>query len=122
MENEDIIQSPDDSLNQSIQEQVVDSNQSTEEIKPYIQEKKILEFDDVKNFIGSYLNPKEKPEILTEVVSKPLKYGIFLDTATEFFNQEEKRKAEKQLTENPDIVKVNSTTYIDTNTGKNIYA
>ena len=122
MENEDIIQSPDDSLNQSIQEQVIDSNQSTEEVKPYVKEKQILEFDDIKNFIGSYLNPKEKPEVLTEVVSKPLKYGMFIDTATEFFNQEEKKKAEKQLAENPDIVKVNSTTYIDTNTGKNIYA
>lgn len=139
MENEDIIQSPDDSLNQSIQEQPVNSNilsaaediiqspddslnQSiTEEIKPYAPKKSILEFDDIKNFIGSYLNPKEKPEEASGLGTKPIKYGIFLDTATEFFNNAEKQRAEKQFAENPNISKVNSTTYIDTTTGQNIY-
>jgi hypothetical protein len=139
MENEDIIQSPDDSLNQSIQEQPVNSNilsdaediiqspddslnQSIpEEIKPYAPKKSILEFDDIKNFIGSYLNPKEKPEEASGLGTKPIKYGIFLDTATEFFNNAEKQRAEKQFAENPNISKVNSTTYIDTTTGQNIY-
>jgi hypothetical protein len=139
MENEDIIQSPDDSLNQSIQEQPVNSNilsaaediiqspddslnQSIpEEIKPYAPKKSILEFDDIKNFIGSYLNPKEKPEEAFGLGTKPIKYGIFLDTATEFFNNAEKQRAEKQFAENPNISKVNSTTYIDTTTGQNIY-
>ena len=138
MENEDIIQSPDDSLNQSIQEQVVDSNiptntlstvenidsvkfESPEEIKPYIPKKPILEFDDIKSFIGSYLNPKEKPDELSGFGTKPVKYGVFFDVATDFFNEAEKQRAEKQLAENPNILRVNSTTYVDTITGENIY-
>ena len=134
MENEDIIQSPDDSLNQSIQEQVVDSNilptvenidsvefESPEEIKPYVPKKPILEFDDIKSFIGSYLNPKEKPDELSGFGTKPVKYGVFFDVATDFFSEAEKQRAEKQLAENPNILRVNSTTYIDTTTGENIY-
>lgn len=134
MENEDIIQSPDDSVNQSIQEQVINSDilptienidtaefKSPEEIKSYVPEKPTLEFEDIKNFIGSYLNPKEKPKILSEVVSKPIKYGVFFDTANELFKEVDKRKQEIRLAENPNILKVNSTTYIDTTTGENVY-
>jgi len=134
MENEDIIQSPDDSLNQSIQEQALSSDilpvaenidsvdfKSPEEIKSYIPKKPILEFDDIKSFIGSYLNPKEKPDELSGFGTKPVKYGVFFDVATDFFNEAEKQRAEKQLAENPNILRVNSTTYVDTITGKNIY-
>jgi hypothetical protein len=134
MENEDIIQSPDDSLNQSIQEQAINSDilpvaenidsvdfKSPEEIKSYVPKKPILEFDDIKSFIGSYLNPKEKPEELSGFGTKPVKYGVFFDVATDFFNEAEKQRAEKQLAENPNILRVNSTTYIDTTTGENIY-
>ena len=81
MENEDIIQSPDDSVNQSIQEQVLnipsfttqdltspeiispdDSvNQSVIDNQPYLTRQNFLEFEDIKGVIKSFLNPEETP-------------------------------------------------------------
>jgi hypothetical protein len=142
MENEDIIQSPDDLLNQSIQEQTLNiplpvtqdltsSNiqspddsmiQSVEETKPYLPQQNFLEFEDIKGVIKSFLNPEEKPKALAETVSKPIKYGLFFDTANEFLEENKKQLAEKKFANEPDVIKVNSTTYIDTTTGKNLYA
>jgi len=107
MENEDIIQSPDDSLNQSVQEQITNVTapitqdltslevqspddsmiQSVEETQPYLPKTNFLEFEDIKGVIKSFLNPEEKPKSLTEVVSKPMKYGLFFDTANEFLEE-----------------------------------
>jgi hypothetical protein len=142
MENEDIIQSPDDLLNQSIQEQTLNTSlpitqdltsfdiqspddsmiQSVEETKPYLPQQNFLEFEDIKGVIKSFLNPEETPKALTEVVSKPMKYGLFFDTANEFLEENKKQAAEKKFANEPDVIKVNSTTYIDTTTGKNLYA
>ena len=142
MENEDIIQSPDDSVNQSIQEQVLnipsfttqdltspeiispdDSvNQSVIDNQPYLTRQNFLEFEDIKGVIKSFLNPEETPKALTEVVSKPMKYGLFFDTANEFLEENKKQRAEEKFASEPDVIKVNSTTYIDTTTGKNLYA
>lgn len=142
MENEDIIQSPDDSLNQSVQEQVFNTslpvtqdltsleiqspddslNQSVRDIQPYLPQQNFLEFEDIKGVIKSFLNPEEKPKALTEVVSKPMKYGLFFDTTNEFLEENKKQAAEKKFANEPDVIKVNSTTYIDTTTGKNLYA
>ena len=142
MENEDIIQSPDDSVNQSIQEQTLSSSlpitqdltsldiqspddsmvQSVEETQPYLSQQNFLEFEDIKGVIKSFLNPEEKPKALTEVVSKPMKYGLFFDTANEFLEENKKQVAEKKFANEPNVIKVNSTTYIDTTTGKNLYA
>ena len=92
MENEDIIQSPDDSLNQSIQEQTLSTPlpvtqdlvsfdiqspddsmiQSVEETKPYLPQQNFLEFEDIKGVIKSFLNPEETPKALEEVISLSL--------------------------------------------------
>jgi hypothetical protein len=45
MENEDIIQSPDDSMVQSV-----------EETQPYLSQQNFLEFEDIKGVIKSFLN------------------------------------------------------------------
>jgi hypothetical protein len=142
MENEDIIQSPDDLLNQSIQEQTLSTplpitqdlasfdiqspddsfNQSIQDNQPYLPQQNFLEFEDIKGVIKSFLNPEETPKALTEVVSKPMKYGLFFDTANEFLEENKKQRAEEKFANEPDVIKVNSTTYIDTTTGKNLYA
>ena len=142
MENEDIIQSPDDSLNQSIQEQTLSTPlpvtqdlvsfdiqspddsmiQSVEETQPYLSQQNFLEFEDIKGVIKSFLYPEETPKALTEVVSKPMKYGLFFDTANEFLEENKKQRAEEKFASEPNVIKVNSTTYIDTTTGKNLYA
>jgi hypothetical protein len=136
MENEDIIQSPDDSLNQSIQEQVVEQSlpvnenltsvefKTPEDIQPYIPQQDILEFKDIKGVIKSFLNPSKDPVKVVEesYITKPMKYGLFLDSANEFVEENKKQRAEKKFADNPDVIKVNSTTYIDVKTGENLYA
>jgi hypothetical protein len=104
-------QSPDDSLNQSV-----------EDIQPYFSKKNFIEYEDVKEVIKSYFNPEERPKELSEVASKPLKYGIFYDTANEFMEESKKQRAEKKFANDPNVIKVNSTTYIDVNTNKNLYS
>ena len=104
-------QSPDDSMIQSV-----------EETQPYLSQQNFLEFEDIKGVIKSFLNPEETPKALTEVVSKPMKYGLFFDTANEFLEENKKQRAEEKFASEPNVIKVNSTTYIDTTTGKNLYA
>ena len=164
MENEDIVQSPDDSLNQSIQEQAINSNvlpvaesidtvefKSPEQIKSYVPKKPILEFEDIKEFIKSYLNPSETEQekekkysafnlnktkaIIEENKSADLfdkldkfdvnnpNLGVFNRDLSYFYIQKlaEKEAADK-ASKNPNIVKIDNRTYIDTETGKNIYS
>ena len=104
-------QSPDDSMIQSV-----------EETQPYLSQQNFLEFEDIKGVIKSFLNPEETPKALTEVVSKPMKYGLFFDTANEFLEENKKQRAEEKFASEPNVIKVNSTTYIDVNTNKNLYS
>jgi len=179
MENEDIIQSPDDSLNQSIQEQVIDSNQSTDvtpvetpveniepkfslfnlnKVKeslqnenPYVEKKPILDFENIKEFIKSNLNSsdieKEKQKkysafnlnktkaILEEDKSAGLldkidkfdvhnpNLGVFNRDLSYFYVQKlAEKEASDKAANDPNIIKVNDRTYIDTRTGQNIYS
>ena len=79
MENEDIIQSPDDSVNQSIQEQVLDTPsfttqnltsseiispddsiiQSVEETQPYLTQQNFLEFEEVSFVTNNTLGAQD---------------------------------------------------------------
>jgi hypothetical protein len=125
MENEDILKSPDDSLNQTVEEKLVEQALPTETIQPYTsQQQDILEFEDIKGGIKSFLNPgKDSIKVAEEsYITKPIKYGLFLDSANEFVEENKKQRAENKFANNPDVIKVNSTTYIDVKTGENLYA
>ena len=191
MENEDIIQSPDDLFSNQITEKV-DSNQPTEIVennivtpeivtseptdiveekpikysgfnlnkakqlleKPTVEEKPILDFEGIKNFIKSNLNPPDveeekkkfsafnlnKTKEIIETGVNPMSLsaglldkidkfdthnpnlGIFNRDLSYFYAKElAKKEAEDKAAANPNIVKVDDKTYIDTTTGKKIY-
>lgn len=129
MENEDVLNSPDDSVIQSPDDSVTQSpddsvTQSVQEITPYIPQQNVLEFEDIKGVIKSFLNPSKDSTKVTEesYITKPMKYGLFLDSANEFVEENKKQRAEKKFADNPDVIRVNSTTYIDVKTGENLYA
>jgi hypothetical protein len=191
MENEDIIQSPDDLFSNQIKEkidfnqptEIVENNIVTPEIvtseptdiveekpikysgfnlnkakqlleKPTVEEKPILDFEGIKNFIKSNLNPPDveeekkkfsafnlnKTKEIIETGVNPMSLsaglldkidkfdthnpnlGIFNRDLSYFYAKElAKKEAEDRAAANPNIVKVDDKTYIDTTTGKNIY-